>query len=283
MSSTEGSYYESTDYTETNTEQESTASAQDENGVIPVSQSSEQNETGESSEAPAPVAQEKEAPPPPPPEPEVDPLEGITYDDNPEEELPEFGEQAYWEKTYTDDVELTEWYLDPVDLKSLIKKFVEKETKVLVTGTGTSVLAPSLAKDGYENVVAIDYAKPAIVKMKKVNKEVENLSFKVMDVRDMKFPDGEFGAVIDKATLDCVYHLGEKDVTAYVAEVARVLSKKGVFICVSNVEQKFYEHFFDKQTELNIKLEKVQEVKKPIQSDRPYYVYVVRKVSRQLF
>lgn len=279
MSSTEGSYYESTDYTETNTEQESSASIQDESGVMPVANSEQSEE--QPSEHPE-EAKEK-AVPPPPPEPEVDPLEGITYDDNPEEELPEFGEHSYWEKLYTEDVELTEWYLDPVDLKKLIENNIEKETKILVTGTGTSVLAPSLAKDGYESVVAIDFAKPAIVKMKKLNKEVENLTFKVMDVRDMKYPDGEYGAIIDKATLDCLFHLGEKDVNAYVAEVARLLTKKGIFICVSNVEPKYYQHFFDRPIELMIKLEDVQEIKKPLQSDRPYYVYIVRKISRTLF
>jgi hypothetical protein len=48
--------------------------------------------------------------PPPPPEPEPDPLEGLTYDDDPEAPLPPYGDLSYWEQRYTDDTAVYEWY-----------------------------------------------------------------------------------------------------------------------------------------------------------------------------
>ena len=284
MSSTEGSSYETgTEYTESTADTESTLTSED-TGVIPVQNESSQEKEENNEEEHKEEVENK--PPPPPPEPEIDPLEGITYDDDPSEELPQFGELSYWEDLYQKDQEATEWYLDPHDIKSLIEEYGEKEgSKVLVPGNGTSVLAADLAKDGFESVVAFDFSPSVIKKMRKLNRgenQIENLSYKVIDARDIPLEDASFSMIVDKATLDCVFHLGEKDVMQYVAEVARLLQKKGVFLCVSNIEPKYYRKFFDRQLDLMITLEKVEEIKKPLPSERPYYVYVVRKVSRIL-
>ena len=68
-----------------------------------------------------------------------------------------------------------------------------------------------------------------------------------MDARAMEFKDGTFDCVIDKATLDSILVIfilfaihdlkcGENSMSncaSYLSEIHRVLTPKGVFICVS--------------------------------------------------
>lgn len=279
MSYTESSYETGTEYTESTENDTTTNGGQD-------TTTTTQNETDANGVSTTNPEEEEQKEQQPPPEPEIDPLEGITYEDDPNEELPEFGELSYWEDHYAQDQEATEWYLDPRDIKDIIEEYAEKEgTKVLIPGTGTSVLAPALAKDGYESVTGIDFSPSAIKKMRKNNRgddAIENLSYRVMDCRDMQYEDGSYSLIVDKATMDCIFHAGEKDANQYVSEIARLLPKKGVFICVSNIEPEYYEQFFNRQLDLQITIEKVIEKEKPIKCERPYYVYVVRKTSKLL-
>ena len=279
MSYTESSYETGTEYTES-TENESATTPED-NGTTSTTQNESEKKEGENNE------EEEHKEPGPPPEPEIDPLDGVTYDDDPNEELPNFGEMSYWEDLYSNDQEATEWYLDPRDIKEILEECGEKDgAKVLVTGTGTSVLAAALAKDGFESVIGIDFSQSAIKKMRKNNRgednHIENLSYRVMDVRELQYEDQSFSLVVDKATCDCVFQAGDNDVKQYVSEVARILQRKGYFVCVSNIEPKIYEDFFNRPNDLQLSLEKVNEIQKPIASDRPYYVYVVRKISKAL-
>ena len=220
--------------------------------------------------------------PEPEPEPEPDPLEGLTYEDDPSIQLPPYGDSSYWEQRYTEDSEPFEWYQEPKSLLKTFKELLEPEGKVLVVGTGTSELAPFLIKNGYENVTAIDYVKQPILKMKKRNRELENLIWKVMDVKKMSFMNSEFNSIIDKGTLDCVYHLGDNEVFEMMSEISRVLKKRGVFICISCAPPEVRKKFFDRPADLLLELEKIIEIPKPIQSNEPHYIYVIRKIGKLL-
>lgn len=216
------------------------------------------------------------------PEPEPDPLEGITYEDDPDMPLPPYGDAEYWEKRYTEDPEVFEWYQDPEALIPTCKELMDPEGKVLVIGTGNSDLAPQLNQNGFENVTAIDFVRPCIVKSRRRNRDLEGITWKVMDIRKMSFPDNEFQSIVDKGTLDCLFYLGENDVLTAMAEISRVLRKRGVYICVSCCPPEARKKFFDRPAELQIELEKVIELKKPLQSDEPHYVYVIRKGGKLL-
>ncbi|KAH0793202.1 methyltransferase-like protein 13 [Histomonas meleagridis] len=218
-----------------------------------------------------------------PPEPEQDPLEGITYEDDPDAELPQYGEQSYWDERYTNDSECFEWYQEPEALLPICQEFIDPEKNVLVIGTGTSELTPYLSQNGFENITAIDYSKIAIKKMKKRNQEIENITWKVMDIRKMSFfPNSDFQSVIDKGTLDCLFHVSESDVFSALSEISRVLKRRGVYICVSYAPPEERKEFFERPADLNLELEKVIELKKPVPSDEPHYVYIVRKCGKLL-
>ena len=216
------------------------------------------------------------------PEPEPNPLEGLTYEDDPEMPLPPYGDAEYWEKRYTEDPEVFEWYQDPEALLPTCKEVVDPEGRVLVIGTGNSQLAPLLAQNGFENVTAIDFVRPCIVKSRRRNREVEGITWKVMDVRKLAYGDGEFQAVLDKGTLDCLFYLGEADVMTAMTEIARVLKKRGVYVCVSCCPPEARRKWFDRPADLRIELEKVIELKKPLESEEPHYVYIIRKGGKLL-
>jgi ubiquinone/menaquinone biosynthesis C-methylase UbiE len=227
--------------------------------------------------------EEEKKEPEPEPEPEPDPLEGLTYDDDPDAPLPPYGELSYWEQRYTDDPEVFEWYHDPDVVLRAIKRYLEGEgLRVLVLGTGNSDAAPQIAQGGAESVVAIDFAKPAIVKSRKRNRETENIAWKVMDVRKLRFPDGDFPIVFDKGTLDCLFFAGEQDVDTALAEISRVLKRGGRYICVSYAPPEFRRKFFDRPSDLRFEVESVIELPKPLLTEAKHYVYVVKKIGKVL-
>jgi SAM-dependent methyltransferase len=247
----------------------------------PAGESAADGEDGEKKPK-SPEEEEDAKEPEPEPEPEPDPLEGLTYDDDPELPLPPYGDAEYWEKRYTDDPDVFEWYQDPDAVLPTIKKFVDGEGRLLVIGTGNSDLAPFLHENGFESVTAIDFVKPCIVKSRKRNAEIEGIVWKIMDVRKMNFPDGDFQAVIDKGTLDSIFFAGETEVLNAMTEISRVLKKRGVYICVSCAPPDARKAFFNRPADLKLELETTIELKKPLPSDEPHYVYVVRKGGKLL-
>ena len=227
--------------------------------------------------------EEEQKQPEPEPEPEPDPLEGLTYDDDPEVELPPYGDQAYWEKRYTEDTEVFEWYQDPEAVLPVCNELIDKDKKVLVIGNGNSNLAPQLVQNGFEQVTAIDFAKPCIKSSKKRNAELEGITWKVMDIRKMtSFENGEYNAIVDKGTLDCLFYASESDVFTALSEISRVLRKRGVYICISYAPPEARKKFLDRPADLLLELERVLELKKPLPSSEPHYVYVLRKIGKLL-
>eukprot|EP00826_Nyctotherus_ovalis_P043424 TRINITY_DN4572_c0_g1_i3.p2 TRINITY_DN4572_c0_g1~~TRINITY_DN4572_c0_g1_i3.p2 ORF type:complete len:158 (-),score=51.61 TRINITY_DN4572_c0_g1_i3:148-621(-) len=76
--------------------------------------------------------------------------------------------------------------------------------------------------------------------------EYQQMKFQVMDVRKLEFPDNSFEAVIDKGMLDTIL-CGDKsgeNAALMLAEVYRVLTKSGVYICISYADVSRREEYF---------------------------------------
>jgi hypothetical protein len=61
-----------------------------------------------------------------------------------------------------------------------------------------------------------------------------------------------------------------------------VLKKRGVYICVSYAPPEARKPFFNRPADLKLELETVVELKKPLPSEEPHYVYIVRKGGKLL-
>jgi ubiquinone/menaquinone biosynthesis C-methylase UbiE len=249
---------------------------------IPGADGGKDGADGEEGEGKKPGEEEEEhKEPEPEPEPEPDPLEGLTYDDDPDAPLPPYGDREYWEKRYTDDPEVFEWYQEPEPILGAIKPYFEGEgVRALVVGTGNSDLAPQLAQQGLESVVAIDFVKPCIVKSRRRNREIENISWKIMDVRKLTFPESNFQLVVDKGLLDCLFFISDSDVNTALAEISRVLRRGGTYICVSYAPPDARQSFLDRPSDLQLKLERVVELAKPLPTEDKHYLYIIKKVGK---
>ena len=70
------------------------------------------------------------------------------------------------------------------------------------TGCGNSALSENMYQDGYHFITNIDYSSVVIENMKNRSPEAQLMKWIVMDITDMKFNEGSFDVVIEKATLD---------------------------------------------------------------------------------
>lgn len=97
-------------------------------------------------------------------------------------------------------------------------------------------MSEDLYEDGFRNQVNIDYSSVVIKAMQEKHKDKPGMQFKKMDLREMDFPDEVFNAVLDKATLDSILCAeGALPLASKcLAEISRVLSSNGVFVCVSH-------------------------------------------------
>lgn len=284
---TDSAYSQATESTNDTADDTQTASEETPASTTEEGQSVENKETEEQKEGEetqetedGEKKQEEEPKPEPEPEPEPDPLEGIRYEDDPDQPLNAYGDKYYWEARYIMDPECFEWYQDPENLKPILNELVDKEGRVLIVGNGTSKLPAVVTENGCESCEVIDFAQSAVKRMRKQNKEIENIKCKVMDVTDMQYGEGEFQAVIDKACLDTVLYQGDSQVNQMMAEVSRVLKKRGVFICLSCHPPEEMKPYIDNPAELLLEVEKVEELPKPLPSNMPHYCYIVRKVGK---
>lgn len=73
-----------------------------------------------------------------------------------------------------------------------------------IKGCGNSKLSEDMYRDGFRCITNIDYSEVVIENMKDRSPEARSMQWIVMDMTDLKFPNGSFDVVIEKATLDAL-------------------------------------------------------------------------------
>jgi len=103
---------------------------------------------------------------------------------------------------------------------------------MLVVGCGNSDLSDDLFKDGFTDLVSVDYSSTVIEKMVK---RMPHLKFEVMDCRAMRYDSESFDCLVDKGTLDAILcgQDSAKNAEALLADCYRVLRPGGVFLVVT--------------------------------------------------
>lgn len=106
---------------------------------------------------------------------------------------------------------------------NFLKKFINKNSKVLEVGCGTGVFTEAIKKIS-NNLIATDISKNMIVEAKKRNPDVE---FREADIEKLPFNDQEFDIVVAINSFSYVYNK-EKGIK----EIYRILKKSGKFILI---------------------------------------------------
>merc|ERR1712166_42321 len=199
--------------------------------------------------------------------------------------MAQYGQVTYWDERYTNDKEVFDWYQRYDGIKSLITRFAEPESRVLMVGCGNSRLSEEMYEDNIKDITNIDISDTCIVDMKKRCVAMEDMRWHTMDVLKLPFNEGAFEAVIDKGTMDSIL-CGEgstKNVAVMCKHISRVLKPGGAYIVVSYGQPDYRMNYFDKP-EYNWTVLPVQNVNKPCVSAvadpdpaNVHYVYVMQK------
>ncbi|XP_008493072.2 eEF1A lysine and N-terminal methyltransferase [Calypte anna] len=166
----------------------------------------------------------------------------------------EFGSARYWDRFFRQRGSCPfEWYGAFPELCPLLRKYLRPRDKVLVVGCGNSELSEQMYDTGMcEDIVNIDISDPVIRQMReRSGSRRPRMSYLLMDMLQMDFPDAHFQVVLDKGTLDAVLTDEEEATLAKVdrmfAEISRVLQVGGRYLCISlaqaHVLKKAVEYF----------------------------------------
>ncbi|CAO3608709.1 unnamed protein product [Cunninghamella blakesleeana] len=154
--------------------------------------------------------------------------------------------KAYWEERYkNEDANTTfDWFKTYSELKPLLSQHIkDKNASILMLGCGNSTFGEDMYKDGYKNITNIDYSETVINNMKERCKDMPEMKWIEMDIKDLKFDNESFDVIIDKGTMDAlmcdkgdVWDPSEEliqEVKGEVDEVQRVLKVGGVFLYIT--------------------------------------------------
>ena len=117
------------------------------------------------------------------------------------------------------------------------------------------------------------------------NKHREHMKYEVMDVRDIKYPDGYFDAAIDKSTIDALL-CGDNayvNVAMMMKEVQRVLKPGGHYIAISYGKPESRAYHFERE---HLSFQMKQFVLYPVDAkteeqkeEKSHYIYVCKKLE----
>jgi ubiquinone/menaquinone biosynthesis C-methylase UbiE len=210
--------------------------------------------------------------------------------------MPNYGDITYWEQRYKDSEYTTfDWLENYPTLKEIIISLnIPKETgKILNLGCGNSEFSENMYDDGYHNIKNIDISQNVIKLMAERSKDRPEMTYEVMDVRDIKYESNFFDLAIDKSTIDALLCGDDAfiNVAKMIKEVQRVLKVGGYYMIIS------YGTPDDRLMHLKRKFEKfkieILKIEKDFEEEEGYdnyhYIYLCQKlegadeVSKQFF
>jgi ubiquinone/menaquinone biosynthesis C-methylase UbiE len=172
----------------------------------------------------------------------------------------EYKKQSYWDSRFLKEEEF-DWLGKYSDIKDYVAEYMkDKSMRIMVLGCGNSTLSDDLHKDGFTNVLSMDYSPVVIEKMKR---KYPHLQWIVMDVCDMSAIETDsFDMVIDKGVMDAlVTDEGDPwrpkpEVVEYTRkmcrEVYRIMRPNGgIFVQISFAQPHFRRLYLIPETDSN--------------------------------
>ncbi|BBN08017.1 hypothetical protein MPTK1_4g08130 [Marchantia polymorpha subsp. ruderalis] len=147
-----------------------------------------------------------------------------------------YGDEAYWDNRYSQDAGSFDWYQRYSGLSPIITKYISKTHRILMVGCGNAVISEDMVNDGYQEIVNVDISQVVIDAMVKKYKDVPQLQYLRLDVREMKFfKDATFDSIVDKGMFDSLMCGASAPYSAarMLEEVRRVLKPGGVYMLIT--------------------------------------------------
>ena len=200
--------------------------------------------------------------------------------------MPNYGDFDYWEKRYKSQPDtMFDWLEDYDSIKDILYEVApDKDAKILVLGCGNAEFSEQMYEDGYKNITNNDISVEVINQMKERNAERPEMTYDVMDVTEMTYPDETFDLAIDKSTLDALL-CGDGAflmMAKLVNETQRVLKTGGYYVAISygKPENRSF-HFKRDNLNLDLKITSIfpadcqtEEEK----DEKSHYVYICEKL-----
>lgn len=187
-----------------------------------------------------------------------------------------YGKAEYWEQRYAEQEDRTfDWLEDWESLEQILEPLLSSESRVLMLGCGNAEFSKDMYEAGYKHQENIDISTVVIEQMSKRNSLRKEMNWKVMDVRDLKYPDASFDIALDKSTIDALL-CGEDaylNVAKMTKEVQRVLKTGKYYVVISyGAPDSRLEHFHWEHLHWEVSHVMVGQ-----EGDNPHYVYLCRK------
>ncbi|KAI9481231.1 MAG: hypothetical protein EXX96DRAFT_649743 [Benjaminiella poitrasii] len=209
-----------------------------------------------------------------------------------------FHEKSYWESRFQEERHF-EWLLKWDNVKSEFETYLNKNEDILHLGCGNSELAFELSDCGYKNIINVDYVETVIKYMKYVTKEKSALLGK--DYSGISWIAGDclnnlksylpntYSILMDKSLMDtiaCGDDENQSRVKKLSEELLSVAKPDAYWLSISfSGEREFYGNEREKsywKTEKRIPIEVPQPNDKPGAPAIYYYLYVNRKIVRDV-
>ncbi|KAM7472549.1 hypothetical protein LguiA_010732 [Lonicera macranthoides] len=149
-----------------------------------------------------------------------------------------YGDAPYWDARYIQEASIGsfDWYQRYPTLRPFVRKYIPSSSRILMVGSGNSVMSEDMVKDGYEDIMNVDISSVATNLMRRKYEHVPQLKYMQMDVRDMSFfPDESFDSIIDKGTLDSLMCGTDAPISSaqMLGEVSRLIKPGGIYMLIT--------------------------------------------------
>mmetsp|Transcript_1476 Transcript_1476/g.980 ORF Transcript_1476/g.980 Transcript_1476/m.980 type:complete len:224 (+) Transcript_1476:45-716(+) len=156
-------------------------------------------------------------------------------------EYPDYSKRDYWNSRYTNEQgQVNDWYLNHEQIKGILhsRLFEDKQTEIMILGSGNSELGSKLYEDGYNYITNVDFSEVVTDQMKERYKHLDEMDYVCLDITEqIDISEDSFDCIIDKACLDSVAcsggHDGAKKVDSMIANVFKVLAPGGSYVSIS--------------------------------------------------
>lgn len=167
-------------------------------------------------------------------------------------ELPEnniiYKKKEYWDERFEQE-DAYDWLVTFDQVKSGLVEHIKPSDRILMLGCGNSTLSADLYNAGYKNIVNMDYSPVVIDRMRTKYADMSEMTWDVMDMKELTYEDKSFDVVLDKGSLDAlmvdegdVWDPEESvvfDIDKVLRGVTRVLVPGGKYLMISFAQPHF--------------------------------------------